>query len=146
MNLVTYVDKIEEVKVNKKEISEIVDKIFRRESYRAGNINIIITSDRRLLEINKKYLKRDYLTDIITFGSIKKEAINGEIYISYERVKFNAEKYSDKNIELELYRIIIHGILHLMGYNDLSVQEKLQMTQKEDFYLKELNLPLGRKE
>jgi rRNA maturation RNase YbeY len=84
--------------------------------------------------VNKKYLQHDYFTDIITFDYVEDDRINGDIFISIDRVKENAKQFS-KTFENELNRILIHGILHLLGYKDKDKREKEVMTEKEDFHL-----------
>jgi rRNA maturation RNase YbeY len=86
------------------------------------------------LEVNKQYLNHDYFTDIITFDYVENDIVSGDIFISCDRVKENAKEF-DKTFENELSRIIIHGVLHLLGYKDKVKKDKLLMTQKEDFYL-----------
>ncbi len=100
-----------------------------------GIINIIFTSDNYLLEINKKYLEHYYLTDVITFADNLKDYINGDIYISIDTVKTNSINYSNNNFEKELNRVIIHGVLHLIGFTDKNDVEKGIMRKKEDYYL-----------
>ena len=90
-------------------------------------------SDDGLLKINKEFLQHDYYTDIITFQN-DTEDISGEIYISIDRVEDNA-KAVGTTFENELNRVMVHGVLHLMGYGDKSAEEEAVMRQKEDFYL-----------
>lgn len=109
--------------------------LHREGENRDGEIQYIFCDDTYLLEINQKYLNHDTYTDIITFplnnaGSI----ISGEIYISIDRVEENASKEKQEKSK-ELARVMVHGILHLLGYNDASPEEKLLMRQKEDYYL-----------
>lgn len=115
-------------------VSEWVNNCIQEENRIAGDISIIYCSDNQLLSINKQYLNHDYFTDIITFNYNEGNIISGDIFISIDRVEENAQKFK---VELfrELYRIIIHGVLHLIGYNDKSAEEKQAMTQKEDYYL-----------
>lgn len=136
-------DDIEKIKINKKSLSEISRRVIEKEGFRPGNISVIITSDRILENINKRFLGKENLTDIVAFKDTAKETVNGEIYISYDRVKFNSIRYCKRNFKQELYRVIIHGILHLIGYNDSTVQERKQMIQMENSYLNELNLLIG---
>ncbi len=103
-----------------------------------GIINIIFTSDNYLLEINKKYLEHYYFTDVITFANNLKDYINGDIYISIDTVKSNSIDYSSNNFERELNRVIIHGVLHLIGYTDKNDVEKGIMRKKEDYYLERI--------
>ena len=101
-----------------------------------GEINIILTNDFKILEINKKYLKRYDYTDVITFDYSNQERITGELYISIDRIKENAIIYGVNN-DNELARVIIHGILHLLKYNDIKYYEKKKMRKMEDNYLNE---------
>tara|TARA_B100000614_G_C14491851_1_gene471056 strand:+ start:431 stop:862 length:432 start_codon:yes stop_codon:yes gene_type:complete len=99
-----------------------------------GNISYIFCSDEYLHKINLKHLNHDTLTDIITFDYCEKSVINGDLYISIERVTENAKLY-DNSIEKELHRVMIHGILHLCGYNDKTIEDQNVMSAKEEFYL-----------
>ena len=120
----------------KKWISATINKEKRKE----GDITFIFCSDEYLLLINKQYLQHDTYTDIITFDYSEGDSaqpISGDIFISIERVKENAEKFST-TFENELHRVIIHGVLHLLGYKDKTKAAKAQMTSKEDYYLKQL--------
>lgn len=98
-------------------------------------INIIFCSDEYLLDLNRNFLKHDTLTDIITFPFMENDDnISGDIYISIPRVKENAENFG-QDFEAELQRVMVHGILHLLGYKDKSKIAKAEMTAKEDLYL-----------
>jgi rRNA maturation RNase YbeY len=97
-------------------------------------LNYIFCNDDYLLEINRKYLNHDTLTDIITFNYNTDKHIHGEIYISLERVKENATQLSE-NFERELKRVIIHGVLHLIGYDDKNKEDKAKMRELEDYCL-----------
>lgn len=119
---------------NRNALKIFIERIFKKEKKGLGTINYIFCSDKRLLEINRTYLKHDYLTDIITFDLSEGLATTAEIYISIDRVKENARnnKVSFKN---ELHRVIFHGALHLCGYKDKKKEEIAEMRQKEDHYL-----------
>ncbi len=104
-----------------------------------GDLNFIFTSDNYLLEINKQYLQHDYYTDIITFDYCVENTISGDIYISIDRVKENALEYK-QSFTQELHRVIIHGVLHLIGLNDHSDSEKKEMRNAENECLKKINL------
>jgi len=93
-------------------------------------LSYIFCSDKYLLSINQKYLNHNTLTDIVTFDLAEDAEIEGEIYISVERVKENAVKYA-VDFEEELHRVIIHGLLHLIGYKDKTASQKAQMRKKE---------------
>lgn len=87
------------------------------------------------MEINQTYLSHNTLTDIVTFNQSEEEGlIEGDIYISVDRIKENANKF-DKLFEEELFRVIIHGVLHLLGYKDKSPKETKVMREKEDHYI-----------
>src|SRR6056297_3542015 len=103
----------------------VLDSIDK-ENYNPGEINFIFTSDSYLLNINKQYLSHYYLTDIITFNYCVDTIINGDIFISIDTVKNNSLQFG-VSFEEELHRLMIHGILHLAGYDDHSDEEKEQM-------------------
>jgi len=120
---------------NKKEIRALLKKICKKENKKISFINCVFCSDNRLLEINKKYLNHTSLTDVVTFDfTINKKNIEGDIYISVDRVKENAKKYKE-TFKKELLRVIIHGLLHLIGFLDKTKEEKNTMTLKENEYL-----------
>jgi probable rRNA maturation factor len=119
----------------KKDLKNWIKEVIVSEKKVIGNINYIFTSDNYLLEINQKYLNHNTYTDIITFNYDDGNIINGDIYVSIDRVKENATKYSD-NFELEFYRVMIHGVLHLIGYDDTDEDLKTVIRNKEDDYLK----------
>ena len=111
--------------------------VAKDENKTTGEISIIFCSDDYLLDLNKKFLNHDYYTDVITFDYSEQDIISGDIFISIDRVRENAQIYGQKFID-ELNRVIVHGLLHLAGYKDKSEEEQKQMRQKEDFYLKKL--------
>ena len=118
-----------------------IENSIEMEGRKLGCINLIICSDNYLVKINKKYLNKEYLTDVITFNTNhlanaeSKDYIYGDIYISIERVLENKKKYG-VSLSNELHRVLIHGVLHLLGYDDKTQSEKKLMTSKEDEYLK----------
>lgn len=127
----------EETKFQLKErirIKNWINETIIGENSNPGIINFIFTSDKYLLEINKQYLSHDYFTDIITFNYCEKHIINGDIYISVDTVKNNSRLFNVTFIE-ELHRVMIHGILHLLGYEDKKDEEKVKMREKENQYL-----------
>ena len=100
-----------------------------------ATISIILSNDEKLLQLKKQYFQQDVFTDVITFNLEEKgDPIEGEIYISLNRVSENAKKFK-QDIGEELKRVIIHGCLHLLGYNDRTTVEKQQMTHLENHYL-----------
>lgn len=98
-----------------------------------GEISLVFCSDDYLLDINRQYLDHHYYTDIITFPYSEKP-LSADLFISYDRVKENAEKLNTEFRD-ELYRVIIHGILHLCGYRDDTEEAVREMRRKEDHYL-----------
>ncbi len=119
---------------NKNLLKKWLKDLILKENASLGQINIVFTSDSNVLELNKKYLSRDYLTDIITFEYTENQAIAGDLYISITRVKDNSERF-DVAFNMELKRVIVHGILHLLGYGDRNEKEKSLMRKMEDRYL-----------
>jgi probable rRNA maturation factor len=116
-------------------VKKLVSSVFRKEGIKLGGLNYIFCTDKRLLKINQDFLKHDYYTDIITFElSPKGQPIEGEIYISVDRVKENAQTL-ETSFKLELLRVIIHGALHLCGYKDKTASQIKEIRQKEEFYL-----------
>lgn len=99
-----------------------------------GDVNIIFCSDNYLLDINMKYLQHDYFTDIITFDYREGDVLSGDLFISIDSVKDNAEFYGVEFSD-ELNRVIVHGLLHIIGYDDHTEDEQKQMRAKEDYYL-----------
>lgn len=122
----------------RKKFNSWIKKVAESENKAAGNLNFIFCSDTYLLEINRKHLNHDTFTDIVTFNYNENTTISGDIFISVERVKENAIALNvDFNSELK--RVIIHGVLHLIGYNDKTADEVQIMRAKEDFYITLLN-------
>jgi len=120
---------------NKGKIRRWLKAVIRSEKKMPWYINIIFCSDEYLLDLNRNFLKHDTLTDIITFPFMENDDnISGDIYISIPRVKENAENFG-QDFEAELQRVMVHGILHLLGYKDKSKIAKAEMTAKEDLYL-----------
>ena len=121
--------------INEPLIKDWLKSVIISEGKIPGEIQYVFCDDKQLLEINKQYLNHDTLTDIITFpSSNNNNIISGEIYISIERVKENSKELNT-NFSQEIQRVIVHGILHLIGYDDHSSSDKIQMRSKEDYYL-----------
>ena len=125
---------------NTKKISEWIFFVISIEKKKLNFLNLIFTTDNFLYEINVKYLNHDFYTDIITFNnSENSQIIEGDIFISIERVKENS--FDNKiTFSEELNRIIIHGVLHLIGFDDSTPEQKQIMTSKENFYLNLLKI------
>lgn len=117
---------------NQKTIQTWINEISKDHQYSITELNYIFCSDDYLLKINQEYLNHDYFTDIITFdNSEEPNKVEGDIFISIDRVKDNASVQKTDFLD-ELHRVIIHGLLHLIGYDDKSPEEKKLMNEKED--------------
>lgn len=118
----------------KKNLIERIKVLAFVECFQIGDISIILVDDAEILNINNKYLKHNYYTDIITFDYTKDRIISGDLYISIERVCENAKQYNTK-VNDELNRVIIHGLLHLCGYKDKTKKQASLIRKKENYYL-----------
>jgi len=117
-----------------KKAKELVNAIVSAEGKVVGEINFIITSDDYLRNVNKEFLKHDYFTDVISFNYSFDNTVAGEIYISEDTVRNNSIEYN-VDLDNEMLRVMIHGILHLAGYNDETDAEKQEMRQLEDKWI-----------
>lgn len=108
--------------------------VAMNESRKVGQINIIFCSDEYELDINKKYLSHDYYTDVITFDYCEGNVLSGDLFISIDSVKDNAQTFG-ASFKDELDRVIVHGVLHLIGYDDHTDSDQKVMREKENFYL-----------
>lgn len=112
-----------------------INKIINLHHRETGDVSIILTNKKDLLALNKKHLQHDFHTDIITFNYNEENIISGDLFISIDRIKENSKTFNVP-AKHELLRVIIHGILHLLGYNDATEQEKKEIRKKEDEALK----------
>lgn len=108
-----------------------IKQIIAEHKKKCGNISYVLTDDEEVLNINKQYLNHDYYTDIITFDYVENDIINGDIFISVDRVKDNAQAFNT-TFDNELHRVIIHGVLHLLGFKDHSPKDEKIMRKKEN--------------
>lgn len=99
-----------------------------------GDVSIIFCSDNYILDVNMKYLQHDYFTDIITFDYCEGKTLSGDLFISIDTVRENAREYGVE-FEEELHRVIVHGLLHLIGYDDQTPEQQKEIHSKEDYYL-----------
>lgn len=119
----------------KNELRNRILKLIKAEGFDLLNINFIFCTDNYLRKINKEYLGHDYFTDVITFDySIIKKIVTGDIYISIDRVRINSVSY-DTSLTEELQRVMVHGVLHLLGYDDKNKSQKFEMKKMEDRFL-----------
>ena len=114
--------------VNKEVFSRWLTSVANDEGFLIDTLVFLFVDDNEILEMNKKFLKHDYYTDVITFGDLKDKKISGDIAISIERVLDNSKTYGVE-FEDELKRVMAHGLLHIMGYNDNASNEKSVMSQ-----------------
>ena len=115
-------------------LKKVAGRIVSDAGMKVGQVDVVISDDEKLYEINREFLGHDYLTDIITFNYKNGNTVNGEIYISADRVRENAGKFS-VSVGTEMRRVIFHGFLHLCGYDDRTADEKKKMTEMEEMYL-----------
>lgn len=108
--------------------------VAESEIRKLGEINIIFCSDNYILDINQRFLSHDYFTDIITFDYCDGDVLNGDLFVSIDSVRENAVEYGEE-FKRELQRVMVHGILHLIGYDDYTKAQQKQMRAKEDYYL-----------
>lgn len=125
--------------IKKRETTNWIKSVAATHNKKIGSIAYIFCSDEKILEVNNEYLQHDYYTDIITFNYNEGDIISGDIFISLDTVRSNAEQYKADYNE-ELHRVIIHGVLHLCGINDKTDEEQEQMTKSENEALSILNL------
>ncbi|MDA3879509.1 MAG: rRNA maturation RNase YbeY [Prolixibacteraceae bacterium] len=120
-------------------VTKWISAIIKRKCFSVSDITFIFCSDEYILHINKQFLNHDYFTDIITFNYNENKLISGDIFISTDTVLSNTKRF-DTAFENELHRVIIHGILHLLGYDDQTDDQQVEMTKHEDEALKLLSL------
>lgn len=117
--------------LDERKVSRWIRSVAADYGFSVGNINYIFCSDERELEVNRRFLGHDYYTDVITFDYSTPSTLNGDIFISLETVRSNAELVGT-SFDNELLRILIHGVLHLTGQGDKTPETKAQMTAKEE--------------
>ncbi len=134
INLETTVNRFQ---FDEDKVRRIIENILSTENINEALVNIIFVDDKKITGLNKKYLDKDSTTDVISFlleSNVEKKSLEGEVYANLEQIERQALEYKTTPLE-EFFRIVIHGVLHLVGYDDLSPADKKNMTKKEDFYL-----------
>lgn len=117
-----------------RKILELVERVIRKENRIPGDLNFILTDKFSVRKINKEFLNHDYFTDVIAFGYSENKVIQGEVYMSLENIKENSMNYK-VSLKNEIIRVMLHGTLHLCGYEDGKEMERLEMREKEDYWI-----------
>ena len=130
--MITYnSEKVKMPKIKKRETTAWIKQVAQSYGKKVGDIGYMFVDDEKILEVNREYLQHDYYTDIITFDYCEDDELNGDLVISLDTVRTNAELFG-KTYEEELYRVIIHGVLHLTGINDKGPGEREIMEAAEN--------------
>ncbi len=118
---------------NKNILKKWIKSVIISNNKKVGDISFLFLSDNQLLDINKKYLSHDYFTDVITFDYTENDLISGDIFISVDRVKDNAKSF-EVSFQDELLRVMVHGVLHLLDFDDKTDEQKILVRSLEDKY------------
>ena len=131
MTISFYAEDIELPAIKKEAVSNWIRRVAETYGKKTGDISYIFCSDEKILEVNRQYLQHDYYTDIITFDYCEGDRLSGDLFISLDTIRTNAEQFGT-SYENELHRVIIHGILHLCGINDKGPGEREIMEGAEN--------------
>lgn len=134
-----HTEDIEMPVLDERKVGKWIRAVAADYGFAVGNIHYIFCSDERELAVNREFLRHDYYTDVITFDYSTAQTLNGDIFISLETVRSNAEMVGT-SFDHELMRILIHGVLHLTGQGDKTPETKAEMTAKEEKALKKLSI------
>lgn len=134
-----HTEDIEMPALDERKVGKWIRAVAADYGFAVGNINYIFCSDERELAVNREFLEHDYYTDVITFDYSTTQTLNGDIFISLDTVRSNAEMVGT-SFDHELMRILIHGVLHLTGQGDKTPETKAEMTAKEEKALKKLSI------
>ena len=126
--------KVDKPKINYGKTRKWLERVIRDNQKTIGEITIFFCNDEYILEMNQKYLNHDYCTDILTFDYSTNNIISGDLLISTETVQYNAIKYKTQ-LPTELSRVVVHGVLHLLGFDDKTTNQQKIMRDREDWYL-----------
>lgn len=135
MKIRIFYDEVKYRLISSKEVLKLIEKVIRNEKRIPGDLNFIFTTDTEIIRINKEFLKHNYFTDVIAFENNNKEIISGEIYLSIDTIKRNAHNYK-VSFRKEIIKVMIHGTLHLCGYVDERKEERKEMNNIENKWLK----------
>lgn len=138
MPITFHSDEIEFPNIDRGKVSEWIKKVASKYNKKIGELSYLFCNDEKILEVNLQYLQHDFYTDIITFDYSEKDKISGDIYISLDTVKTNSLLFNTE-FSNELHRVIIHGVLHLCGVNDLTDDQEMEMRAAEEEALILLN-------
>jgi len=133
-----FFEDVPSIKIKNNTLKKNIKSLISNELKDVGEIAVVFCSDNYLLDINKQYLNHNYYTDIVTFDYGENSIISGDLFISVDRVVENAGIFNTA-FQRELFRVVFHGVLHLIGYNDKTDEEKKEMRGKEDYYLSEVD-------
>lgn len=131
MSIRIYYDQINFRIRKAREIKRFLDKVIRDENKNPGDLVFIIADDETVLKINSEFLKHDYYTDVIAFDKSEGGLVSGEVFISIDTVRVNAREYRCR-LQEEVVRVMIHGVLHLCGYRDGSIEERKKMFEVQE--------------
>lgn len=134
--MIKFNGKIKAVKEYASCLKQTIKQIAIDHNFKIGSIDYIAVSDERILEINNSALQHDYYTDIITFDYTENKQLEGEIYISIDRILDNSQKYNEE-FHVELSRVVFHGILHMVGYKDKTKKDISKMREMEQKYIEQ---------
>ena len=137
MKLRIFYDKSKYRLKSSKKILRLIGKVIRNENKIPGDLNFIFTNDKEIIKINKEFLEHNFFTDVIAFENNDEKIINGEVYLSIDTVKRNANNYK-VSLREEVIRVMIHGTLHLCGYKDRKKEEKEEMNKIENKWLNKI--------
>ncbi len=131
--MITYqTEGVEMPAINQRTTTEWIKAVAQSHGKRVGDIAYIFCSDEKILEVNRQYLQHDYYTDIITFDYCEGNRLSGDLFISLDTVRTNADQFAGGDYDRELHRVIIHGVLHLCGINDKGPGEREIMEEAEE--------------
>lgn len=130
MSIEFFCEDVEKPRVKYIALRKWIKDVVESHKKTVGKISYVFCSDEYLLKMNNEYLKHDYYTDVITFDNTEDNKISGEVYISVDRVAENAKAYSTE--DTEIFRVMIHAVLHMLGYDDKTPEKQKEMREAED--------------